>query len=217
MASLEKRNPTTTRFFYLLTQRCVHLLFRVLFGLKIVGKENVPRSGAFILASNHQSWFDPPIIGSTCPREIFFAAKKDLFSIPVLGFLVKYFNSIPVRRSGSDKEALFKLIKTLKTGYGVIIFPEGTRFADNKLHSPKPGVGLIAVRSDAEIVPTYVTGSSTLTKQIWQRKLRLNFGKPFTPTDIGLEPDCGKDGYRKMAAAIINRIAEVGNVSPPTS
>lgn len=215
MASQQKSNPDKTRFMFSMTQKFVHLILWVLFGLKVIGKENVPKSGAFILASNHKSFFDPPIIGSTCPREIFFAAKKDLFKIPILGFLVKYYNSIPIRRSGSDKEALFKLIQTLKTGYGIIIFPEGTRFADNILHPPKPGVGLIAVRSNATIVPTYVTGSASLAKQIWKRSLRLNYGKPFTLTDVGLKSDCGKDGYRMMAETIINRIAQVGNVSPP--
>ena len=203
------------RFFYRITQLVVSNLFRLLFGLRIVGRENVPKSGAFILASNHQSWFDPPIIGSCCPREIFFAAKKELFDIPVIKQFISYHNSIPVRRTGSDKEMMVVLMKRLSEGYGMIIFPEGTRYSDGKLHPPKAGIGLFALRSRAVIVPTYVSGSLNLWPQIWRRKLRLHFGKPFTLADAGLDNIKGREGYQAVSWAVVKAIAELGGVEPP--
>jgi 1-acyl-sn-glycerol-3-phosphate acyltransferase len=212
----QERNPEIIRFLYRVIQTFVRILFRILFGLKIEGRENVPKSGSLILATNHKSWFDPPIAGSCCPREIYFAAKKDLFSIPIIGTIIRYLNSIPIRRSGSDKEAILKLIKALKDGYGIIIFPEGTRFSDDILHTAKPGIGLIAVRSEATIVPTYISGSNRLLEQIWRRKLRIIFGKPFSISNLNLDNKTGKTAYRSMTSAIMQNIAQTGGVSPPS-
>lgn len=138
--NLENRQPERTRAIFRLTQLFVAGLFKLFIGLKIEGAENVPRSGAFYLASNHQSWFDPPIVGSTCPRELFFAAKLELFKTPVLGFLVKYYNSLPVRRDGFDRALLKSAGEVIKAGYGLILFPEGTRYLDGNLHTPRAGI-----------------------------------------------------------------------------
>ncbi len=211
------RNPESRRLIYRSIQHFVWFLYRVVFGLKIEGIENVPKSGSFILASNHKSWFDPPIVGCCCPREILFAAKKDLFSIPIIGFMIKYLNAVPIRRSGSDKEAIIRLINGLKTGYGIIIFPEGTRYPDAELHPAKPGVGLIAVRSEAAIVPTYISGSNKLLEQIWRRKLKITFGKSFSIANMSLDNDLEKTAYRSMASTIMQNIAQVGGISPPSN
>jgi len=203
------------RLLYRLTQKFIICIFKVFFGLKVEGRENVPKSGPFILASNHQSWSDPPMIGSSCPREIFYAAKKELFNIFILGSLVRYYNSIPVRRSGFDRVALVKLGEALESGNGIIIFPEGTRFKDGKLHSPKLGVGMLALKYDVPIVPVYSRGSANIRFQLFKRNLRLRFGKPFTLYDIGLSAAEGKDGYKAVADETMRRIAAVGGVSPP--
>jgi len=198
-----------------LSQIFIRSIFKVLCGLKVAGRENVPESGPFILASNHQSWFDPPIIGSTCPREVFYAAKRELFDNFILGPLVRYYNSIPVRRSGYDRTALTRLGEVLEGGNGVIIFPEGTRFLDGRLHSPKSGVGMLALKYNIPVVPVYISGSSKLRLQIFSRRLRVRFGRSFTMADIGLSSSKGKDGYRAGSAEVMRRIAAVGGVDPP--
>ncbi|MDP8228577.1 MAG: lysophospholipid acyltransferase family protein [Candidatus Electryoneaceae bacterium] len=215
MSQDNTRQPRKIRFFYRLSQLVTTTLFRLLYGLRVEGRENVPKTGAFILASNHQSFFDPPIIGACCPREIFFAAKKELFEIPILKHFVKYHNSIPVRRTGSDKEMLVTLMKRLKEGNGMIIFPEGTRYSDGKLHPPKAGIGLFALRSRAAIIPTYVSGSANLGRQFWRRKLRLRFGKPLILEEHGLENAKGREGYQAIAWTVATAIAEVGGIEPP--
>jgi len=206
---------TPIRFFYRIIQILVNTVSRLLFGLKVEGRENVPKTGAFILASNHQSWFDPPIVGCSCPREVYYAAKKELFTIPVLSFFVRKLNAIPVRRTGYDRAALFLLGKTLEAGHGITFFPEGTRYLDGKLHPPKPGVGMLAVKYKTPIVPVYVRGSARLPRQIVRRGLKVQFGQVFT-----LDPDLtnnptDKEAYRASARIIMDHIALTGGVKAP--
>ena len=198
------------RKIYRLAQYFIFLHFKILFGLRIEGRENVPARGHFILASNHSSWFDPPIIGSCCPREIAYAAKKELFEMFLLGSIVKFFNSIPVSRSGFDRTALVKLGETLDSGNGIIMFPEGTRFSDDKLHPPKAGVGMLAIRHRVPVVPVYIN-SDRFRASLFRRNLRVRFGKVFTIDDLGLTEESRKDGYRKMSLEVMRRIADIGN------
>jgi len=187
----------------------------LLFGLRIKCKANVPESGAFILACNHQSWFDPPIIGSVCPREISFAAKKELFGIPVIGTMIKYFNAIPVKRSGFDRAALKRLSETIETGIGIIIFPEGTRSRDGKFLKPKAGVGMLAIKHDVPIVPVHISGTAQIRRQLLVRKVIVRFGRAFTLSEAGLGDASGKEGYRAVANEVMRRIAKAGGVEAP--
>jgi len=201
---------------YRLTQLTVTALFKAVFGLRVEGRENVPLSGGFILASNHKSWFDPPIVGATCPREIFYAAKRELFTKPILGALVKYYNSIPVRRTGFDREVMLVMGEALRTGFGIAIFPEGTRFKDEHLHAPKAGVGLLSLKNNVPIVPVHVANSAFLTGQILRRRLRIRFGKPFAVSELNLGGLSDKDKYKAIALETMNRIAQTGGVNPPS-
>lgn len=210
-----KHTETGIRLLYRLSQGIIRFFFSLFFGLKVEGAENVPLSGSFILASNHQSWCDPPIIGSVCPREICYAAKKELFETPILGTMIRYYNSIPVKRSGFDRTALVKLGEALGTGRGIIIFPEGKRFRDRKLHFPKAGVGMLAIRFNVKIVPTYIKGTARIRRQFLKRGIHVKFGRPVTLEDIGLSNANGKDGYRAVANKVMLQIAEVGGVEPP--
>lgn len=203
------------RFFYYFSQFFIIALCKLLFGLRIEGRKNVPLKSAFILASNHQSWFDPPIIGSACPREVCFAAKRELFKTPILGALVRYYNSIPVNRSGFDRAALKSLSQALENDRGIIIFPEGTRFLDGKLHSPKSGVGMLAINHDVPIVPVYISGTIKIRRQLFGRRVRVKFGSPFSLSDAGLENVKGKEGYRTVADEVMRRIAKTGGVEAP--
>ena len=211
-----KRNPDRVRPAYWCVQFFVRFIFRVCFGLRLEGRRNVPRTGPFILASNHQSWFDPPIVGASCPREIFFAAKQELFKPPVLRHIVKFLNSIPIKRSGFDRDALVKLGQTLENGFGIIIFPEGTRFLDGKLHPPKLGVGMLASKYHVPIIPVHVTGSCNLRNQLIGRKLRVQFGKPIEPSEFPIEEGSKrKDRYIGISNLVMQRIAQIGGVDPP--
>jgi len=215
--SLPENQPTPNarmRFGFRFVQFIARTMLKIFFGLKVEGRENVPRSGAFIYASNHKSFIDPPIVGSTTPREIHFAAKKELFSIPLLGSLIAYLNAVPVKRKGFEREALVKLGGALEIGGAFVIFPEGTRFLDDKLHPPKAGVGLMALKYDVPIIPVFISNSASPRRQLIQRKLKVTYGKPFRIADLGELPP-GKEAYYTAAQRIMERIAETGGVEPP--
>ncbi len=129
--------------------------------------------------------------------------------------MIEHLNSIPIRRDGFDRTALVKLGEALDSGYGIIIFPEGTRSKDNELHTPKPGIGMLTLKHSPQVVPVFVSGSARIKRQILCRQLKIQFGKPFTLAELGLEKLRGKDGYRKVSWVVINRIAELGGVEAP--
>lgn len=202
------------RFGYWATCAFAKTLFTVVWGLRIRGRENIPKNGPFILASNHKSWFDPPIVGSCCPREVHFAAKKELFKSPIVGPWITYLNSIPVKRSGFDREALVRLGQALEEGGAIIMFPEGTRYLDDRLHPPKPGIGMIAQKYNVPIVPAFVKNSAFIRKQLLGRDLSITYGKPFRASDLENLPE-GKEAYQAIANEVMKRIAAVGGIEPP--
>ena len=130
------------------------------FRTTIYGIEHVPREGSFIVASNHASYMDPPAIGGAIPREMAYFARKTLFKPGWSSRLFHQLNSIPVDRDGdSDISAFRKVFQTLNGDRGLLLFPEGTRTPDGKLQNAHKGVGLIACKSAAPVLPVRIHGS----------------------------------------------------------
>ncbi len=174
--------------------------------LKIVGIENVPKTGALILASNHISAVDPPFLGSAVNRQLFYMAKKELFENFILGPLIKRVNALPVNRGIFDRNALQTSMKILKNGGGLIMFPEGTRSKTGKLGKGKPGIGLLARSAIVPIVPAYIHNSKIFHKIfITGKRLIIVFGEPIGVERIKSVKD-EKDGYREIAAEVMERI-----------
>ncbi len=191
-------------------------MLKLVFGLKIIGLENIPKHGAFIMASNHRSLIDPPVLGSVCPREVFFAAKKELLEIPIFGRIIAYLNAVPVRRTGYDRGVLKLLGNALDNGYGITIFPEGTRSRNGNLGKPKPGVGILSRNHDTLIVPVFISGSSEITRQIIKRKLLVQFGESIKFSDQDFEEESDdKEVYRTISVKVIRNIAKLGGVDSP--
>ena len=204
------------RLIYRLIAFIARTILKVGFGLKINGLDNIPRSGAFIFASNHRSIIDPPVLGSVCPREVFFAAKKELLEIPVFGRLIAYLNAVPVRRTGYDRGVLKLLGEALDNGYGITIFPEGTRSRDGRLGKPRPGVGVLSKNHNAVIVPVFISGSSNIMRQVFKRKLAVQFGEVIQfEADFFSDTSDDKEAFRKISAEVIRNIAKLGGVSSP--
>lgn len=143
--------------------RLGHFLFRTYFFLyhrwKVEGRENIPLKGPVILASNHTSFLDPPVIGAAVNRPVWFIAKAELFHPTPLGWLLRKLGAYPVRRGEGDRAILRWALETLDAGEALVIFPEGTRSPDGRLQSPQPGIGLIALKSKAPVVPIGIIGS----------------------------------------------------------
>ena len=137
--------------------------YRSLFGLKVVGREHLVTEGAVLIASNHESFLDPPLVGTLYHDEMFYLARKTLMTGPLLKWIYLAWNSIPVDQDRPDMTSLKTIIKLLSSGRRVLIFPEGERSLDGNFGSAQPGVGLIAVKSNAVIQPIRIRPPIRLT------------------------------------------------------
>lgn len=186
-------------------------LVRVVSSWEVRGRENIPRTGGLIVASNHISFFDPPLVGIATVRELHYLAKEELFRQPVLGPLIRTFNSIPIRRGVADMSGLSKAMEVLRGGKALIMFPEGSRMRDGQLHPARPGVGMLAVGTDALIVPCYISGSDRPGRWITRRsKLRVWFAPARSWKDLaGPEPDLtpGRALYQRIGDGVMREIA----------
>jgi len=172
--------------------------------------ENIPRQGGVIIASNHISYYDPPFVSVSTPREVHFMAKRELFSIPILGFIIRKLNAFPVSRGKYDRQALEAAIEVLKKGEALIVFPEGTRSRNKgEFLSPKAGIGVLAREGEVPIVPTYISGSDELTKIFFSfRRVRVTFGPPISREWVKSRPE-GKPGFSQIANEVMQKIGEL--------
>jgi 1-acyl-sn-glycerol-3-phosphate acyltransferase len=184
---------------------------RIFFRLGVRGIENIPPKGPFILAGNHKSHLDPPLVTLANKRKLFFLTKKEnwLFAIILRGI-----NCIELDREGIDRAALKRALKALHEGRGLLIFPEGTRSLDGKMTSGKLGVALIAIATNVPVIPTFVEGTErsmppgTIGFKGFY-KARVIFGrKIYPPTDINREKR--KVIYQQFTDTIMREIALLG-------
>lgn len=132
--------------------------FRGLFGMRVKNREKIISEGPVLIASNHQSFLDPPLIGNLYHEAISYLARKTLFR----GFgawLYPRWKAIPVDQDKPEMTSLKTVIKLLKDGEKVLVFPEGARTEDGQMQEPAPGIGLIAVKSAAIIQPVRISGA----------------------------------------------------------
>ena len=167
------------------------------------------------MAPNHSATGDPPLIGSCINRELYFMAKKELFKNFFLGNLIKLFNAFPVNRAIIDKEAMGRAANVLKSGYGLTMFPEGTRSKTGELGEAKPGIGILARQSLTPILPVYAENTKGTLKLFFSKKrMTVHIGELIAADWIaGIED--GNDGYRRIASEVLNRIRSLKENSTP--
>jgi 1-acyl-sn-glycerol-3-phosphate acyltransferase len=146
-------------FWYLLGYSLSKAIAKTFFNYRVIGAENMIEEGPCIIAANHCSNLDPPLVGVACKRAIHYLAKKSLLDWPVLGPIFPELNVIPVDQKNADRSALMGAIRVVKNGGAVLIFPEGSRSPDGKLQPAQPGIGMIAAKTGAPVVPVRVSGS----------------------------------------------------------
>ncbi len=189
-------------------------VFRWIFRLRITGLENVPKEGPYIVASNHRSHLDPPVLNSIFPEPLVFLAKEELFK-PPLGWFMRHTGAVPIRRGAGDVDTLEMVLELLHKGCAVGIFPEGTRAEPGRFLRPKLGVGLLAVKSGAPVVPVLIEGTDVVLPR--GRKvpklgypIRVYVGKPRR----FLSYEDNVKGYRKVSLEIMEEIKNL-RVSVP--
>ena len=184
--------------------------------LEVVGRERVPASGGVIIAANHVSYLDIPIVGCSLARRADFLAKAELFRHPVVGGVFRRLGGVPIRREGVDRNALAEVERRLADGHVVVVYPEGTRSPDERLREPKPGVGMLALRTGVPVVPTYVAGTGEAwpagARWLRARPITVVFGEPMQWRGREL-PDidetAAKRRYQRISQEIMDRIAEL--------
>ena len=198
------------RLRYKLSWWLTNLVARVLLGLRIKGREHIPRTGGLIVACNHVSYWDPPLLGVACDRELFYMAKKELFKNRLFGALIRAYNAMPVDRGAFNRGALDRATEIVRSGMAVVIFPEGTRGGPDSPREPKPGLGMIAERTRCPIVPAYITGSDTIKKCLMRRRsLRVCFGPPIRPEEFLAKGGEGRERYARISRAAMEEVARL--------
>jgi len=155
--------------------------FKIFGRLEVRGIKNIPRKGGILIASNHLSYVDPPLLATIIPGGCFFMAKHNLFELPILRYLINYY-AFPINRQNPGPSAIKMALTKLAEGEIVVIFPEGSRNVADMLLPPKNGIGMISALSKKKIIPTLIEGTDRLFPpgKLIPRpaKMRVTFGDP---------------------------------------
>ncbi len=197
------------RGFYAASGWIVRNLSRLLFGLHIEGIEHLPVRGGFILASNHVSFVDPPILGASSPRRLAYLAKRELFRKAGLSHLIVALGAFPIDRQTLDRKALETAKNVVAKGLGLLLFPEGTRIRTGELGQGRPGVSLLAAETGVPIVPAYIGGTLRLGDAFLRRTpILVRFGMPIAPPETG-EGRAWREALRAHTLQVMAAIAEL--------
>ena len=193
----------------------VRVYFKLFHRLKVTGRENIPEGGA-ILASNHTSFFDPPLVAAGSPKPVLFLGNERLFKNRFFGWLIRSLNCHPVSNRPEDFSVLRKISRLVKGGEQVLIFPEGTRCDDGKLKPFKVGVAVLASLTDAPVVPIFLEGAYDALKKGARfprlgTKIRCHFGKPLCWQEFAHLPK--KEAREAFVAELRRRVVSLDPAS----
>ena len=197
--------PWVYRFF----QGLLFCIFKVWNRFEIIGSDHFPNSDSgFIIAANHTSFLDPPVLGGRIRRPIGFLARETLFSLPILGHLIKWLGALPIA-GDSEFKSLRVVIRALKAGKSVVIFPEGTRTSFEENLEPQAGVAFLAYAAKVPVIPCYIEGTDKVWPRnkntFWPKKIRVFIGKQVDLKPIDSDQD-KPEQYTKAAKLIMNHI-----------
>jgi len=197
---------------YKLAQILIRFILGINGGIVVKGKENVPLKGGVIIAVNHISYLDPPLIGAVLPRRAIFMARKGLFEIPILRWGIKQ-TAIPVDRKKTSPSTIKEAVRRLKSGEAVVLFPEGRRSETGELLEGKRGIGMVASLSKAPIVPAFVKGTDRAlpVNARWLKRARITvvFDKPIYYTLTHEENYPVHLSYEDISRKIMTAIGEL--------
>jgi 1-acyl-sn-glycerol-3-phosphate acyltransferase len=201
-----------SELFYRFIRVVLYITYRLLFRFRFFGSEKVPQKKdppGVILAPNHASYLDPPVLGISLKRRVTYLAKQYLFEHGFVGWVLRNIGAYPIKsESSNDFRSIRDLIRILKQGACVVVFPEGTRSEDGGLKEPEGGIGFLAVKSGAWVVPVYIKGSYEAfpkgAKKIKRRPISAHYGEPFLPSEKGWTD--GPEHYQSVGRYIMAQI-----------
>lgn len=171
---------------------------------KISGRENIPKTGGFIFASNHASHLDPPVLAVASPRQLTYLAKIELFKNPVFARLIKSLGAFPIQRGKGDMKAIETAASFLKAGHALVVFPEGTRTLTGKIGRIRFGAARLAILANAPIVPAYISG----TYKAWPKHGKIKSGNVTVKIGNPIQPESSED-TPSSCAKLTKRIEEI--------
>jgi 1-acyl-sn-glycerol-3-phosphate acyltransferase len=194
------------RVWYQLWRNLLKLVAVLVYRTDYSGRENIPASGGVLVVSNHQSHFDPPLVGTGIRRQMHYVARRTLFTFRPFGWFLKSVGAFPIERDGIGLGGIKESLKLLKHGEMVLIFPEGTRTSDGEIGRFRPGFTMLAARTSACILPVAIDGAY----QVWPRsqrfpglgKIYVRYGKPIPHAEIA-----GRD-EREVLAEVERRVRQ---------
>jgi len=185
------------------------LLARAIFSMRVIHPERMVESGPLLIAVNHSSFFDPPLAGICSRRGVFYLARKTLLKWPFFGPLFPAMNVIPVERDGNDMSALREVIKKVKEGNAVLLFPEGTRSIDGHLQPARAGIGLVIAKTGAPVLPMRIFGAYEAFPKKARRfqlsQITVVIGEPihFTEEEIS---NASRETYQLLSNRVMDAI-----------
>ncbi len=194
--------------FYGFVRKCLGGIVRKLYRVKVIGAENEPKEGPFIICANHLSNHDVVILSACIKNQPRYAAKAELFKIPVVSPVLKALGAYPIERGRGDVGAIKKTIKMLENGEVIGFFPQGHRYPG--VHPSEtevmPGIGMITVRSKATVLPVSITAKKFRMR--FFRKTYITVGKPIEFSEYG-ELVGNKTDYEHIASHVFGRICSL--------
>ncbi len=186
-------------------------VLKSLFQFRVYGRENL-RPGRAIIAANHQSFLDPPVVGVSIPEEICYLAREDLFAFGPFRWLCVRFNTIMIKKRRAHRSALKSVLGKLAQGKKVLVFPEGTRSYDGQLQAPEHGISLLAHESRAPVIPAYVSGTYQVLPRgrptIRLHPISVSFGRPLHFDEFSLR-DGPRQAYEMFSQQVMDAIARL--------
>jgi 1-acyl-sn-glycerol-3-phosphate acyltransferase len=184
-------DPLQRTLIWTIAQAGVHIFAKVWFDLKVYGRENLPKSGGVLLATNHESYLDPILFSIESRRPVSYMAKSGLFKNPFLGWLISSLNAYPVSQGRGDRKAIKETVEQLRLGRMVNLYPEGSRTEDGRIGPLQGGIGLIVKMAGVPVVPAVIQGSF----QAWPKgrglfrpyPVRILYGAPMQLEGLGRE------------------------------
>jgi 1-acyl-sn-glycerol-3-phosphate acyltransferase len=190
---------------------------RLFFGYNVVNRERLKDLEGCMIASNHVSFMDPPMIGVAFDEAIYYLARKSLFSNPIASWIYRKWNTIPVNQARPELSSLRQIIQLLKNGEKVLMFPEGERSWDGELAKGKTGVGLMIAKSRARVLPVRIFGAEEILPRgasfPRRGKVTIVIGERFDVEDLLDDPKLrGKELYQKISDRVM---AAIGAIERP--
>ncbi|MBI3596211.1 MAG: 1-acyl-sn-glycerol-3-phosphate acyltransferase [Nitrospirae bacterium] len=197
---------------YAISRALVKILGRLLLRLRVIGAEHIPKTGPALIAANHVSYLDIPLLGVMIDRPLHFMGKASLFRGRWVGWLYRKLNGFPIKKGARSRVGLMEAVHRLKQGHCVVMYPEGGRSVSGRLQHPMPGIGMIVAMSGAKVIPVYVAGTDkVLPVGAWMIRIHpvtVLIGEPLDFTEQ-VRKENGKELYLQISRTVMEQIMKL--------